>query len=77
MRSSSEALTLLAEAKNIGVPALVLGGELDVTVPAEHTDKIADALPYARFVRLAGVGHFVEVETHDEWRDIVTVFLRG
>jgi len=70
-------LDLLADAKDIDVPALVLGGELDVTVPAEHMHKVADALPDARFVQLAAVGHFVEVETHDQWRELVSVFLRG
>jgi proline iminopeptidase len=70
-------LDLLVNASKIDLPVLVLGSELDVTVPAEHMRAIAQALPDARFVELEGVGHFVEVEAHERWIELVTLFLEG
>ncbi len=68
-------LDLLAGARDITVPTLVIGGELDVTVPVEHAQKIADALPDAHCARLAGAGHFVEVEVPRRWSTLVQGFL--
>ena len=68
-------LDLLAGASRLSTPALVLAGELDATVPAEHVRRIADALPNGRYVELDGVGHFVEVEAYEKWHELVAGYL--
>ncbi len=70
-------LDLLSAAKSVTVQTLVIAGELDVTVPAEHMEKIAEAMPNARFLSFDGVGHFVEVEAYDRWVEVVVNFLRS
>jgi 3-oxoadipate enol-lactonase len=45
------------EPAGIGVPTLVLAGELDRVVPARVTEAMAEAMPRAEFVLLRGVGH--------------------
>jgi pimeloyl-ACP methyl ester carboxylesterase len=68
-------LDLLVNAAAVGAPALVIAGELDVTVPPDSMRVIAEALPNARYVEFPGVGHFVEVEAADELRRVVCAFL--
>jgi proline iminopeptidase len=70
-----EGLNLLADAASITAPTLVVAGELDATVPAEHSRKIAAALPRASFAQLDGAGHFVEVEAHEAWVALMEGFL--
>jgi pimeloyl-ACP methyl ester carboxylesterase len=70
-----DGLDLLAEADRVTAPALIVAGELDVTVPPAAMREIADALPRARYLELAGVGHFVEVEAAAEFSAAVTEFL--
>jgi pimeloyl-ACP methyl ester carboxylesterase len=45
---------------------LLIGAENDVMTPIEHSVVIADALPKARFIRLADTGHVSLLETPDE-----------
>lgn len=68
-------LDLLTNAGAISAPTLVLTGDLDVRVPAEHMGVIADALPHAEVVRFADVGHLTQVETPDSWASTVGAFL--
>lgn len=68
-------LDLLAGAEAILAPALAIGCEFDVTVPAAAMQLIAEALPNGHFLELAGVGHFPEVEASPEFRVAVTEFL--
>jgi len=70
-------LNLLARASAIVAPTLVLAGELDVNVPAEHMREVAAAVSGARLVQLAGVGHFSHVEAHDQWIQLVGDFFRS
>jgi pimeloyl-ACP methyl ester carboxylesterase len=70
-------LNLLAGAQAVLAPALVIGCEFDVTVPAATMQRIAEALPNGRFLELAGVGHFPEVEAPAAFRAAVTAFLAG
>jgi pimeloyl-ACP methyl ester carboxylesterase len=70
-------LDLLAGAQAVVAPALAIGCEFDVTVPASAMALIAEALPNGRFLELAGVGHFPEVEAPAEFRAAVTAFLAG
>ena len=70
-------LDLLADAAAVTAPALVIAGELDVTVPPAAMRDIARALARARYVELPGVGHFVEVEAGEQFRSAVREFLDG
>jgi pimeloyl-ACP methyl ester carboxylesterase len=57
------------------VPALVVWGEQDRLVPVAHAHAYAEALPDARLVRLAGVGHYPYLEAPDAFAQAVTQFL--
>jgi pimeloyl-ACP methyl ester carboxylesterase len=70
-------LDLLAGAHQVVAPALVVGCEFDVTVPAAAMRLVAETLPNGRFLELAGAGHFPEVEAPAEFRAAVTAFLAG
>ena len=70
-------LDLLAGAQAVVAPALAIGCEFDVTVPASAMHLIAEALPNGHFLELAGVGHFPEVEAPAEFRAAVSAFLAG
>lgn len=47
----------------IEAPALVIGGERDVVIPRTRGQALAEALPHARYVEIAGGGHVAFV-TH-------------
>lgn len=68
-------LDLLARADEITAPTLVLTGELDVRVPTEHQQLIADALPHGELESFAGAGHLLHVEAPDKWTSVVIAFL--
>ncbi|HWG14389.1 MAG TPA: alpha/beta hydrolase [Streptosporangiaceae bacterium] len=72
---SDPQFSLLAGAERVTAPALVLGGELDVTTPPEHPRETADTLPNAQYVQFAGAGHFPEVEAQALFRKTVSDFL--
>ncbi|GAA3186270.1 MULTISPECIES: alpha/beta fold hydrolase [Streptomyces] len=44
------------------VAALVLAGERDLITPADHSEAIAELLPAARLLKVAGSGHLVMLE---------------
>lgn len=58
------------------VPVLVLVGALDRKFAALGA-RMADALPDARVVEVAGAGHAVHLERPDAWLGAVTGFLSG
>jgi proline iminopeptidase len=66
---------LLPGAAAVNAPTLVIAGELDVTVPAEHVKQAASALSNARYLEFAEVGHFPEAEATQAWADAVMKFL--
>jgi pimeloyl-ACP methyl ester carboxylesterase len=68
-------LELLDGAAAIEAPALVIGCEYDVTVPAQVMRETADALPNGRYFQFAGTGHFPEVEAGPEFTQVVLDFL--
>jgi pimeloyl-ACP methyl ester carboxylesterase len=76
-REFAAGLDLLAGAQAVVAPALAIGCEFDVTVPAAAMRLVAEALPNGHFLELAGVGHFPEVEAPAEFRAAVTAFLGG
>ena len=70
-----EGIDLLEHADRATAPALVIGGEADIVVPAAAVRPVADALPNARYLEIAGAGHFVAVEASEQFYAAVTEFL--
>lgn len=66
-------LDLTEAARGIVVPALVISGELDRLTPLSSARHLAELLPDARLVQLAGVGHMAPLEAHET----VTAHLRA
>jgi 3-oxoadipate enol-lactonase len=60
----------------IGCETLVIAGEHDLVRPAAAIEKIAGAIPNARYV-LADTGHFMAVQTPELFLELVTPFLKG
>lgn len=46
------------------VPTLIVSGTSDRLTPPEHSKVIADAVPSAHFISIAGAGHMVMLEQH-------------
>lgn len=61
--------------KNLTMPTLVLVGSNDM-IKASHSEKIAAALPNARFITLKG-GHCISKDNPKEYNQTVEVFLKG
>ncbi len=70
-------LDLLVDVDRAVAPALVIGTEFDVVVPATEMRRIAQALPNASYLEIAGVGHFPEVESPAQFSSAVVEFLAG
>jgi pimeloyl-ACP methyl ester carboxylesterase len=62
IRDRADSTALLPE---IQVPALVLAGEEDQVIPPDESERMAEALPKARLIRVAGAGHLVPLERPD------------
>ena len=54
--------SLWAAAARVGVPALVVWGELDRLVGVHRAARTAATLPAGRLLRLEGVGHVAQIE---------------
>ena len=72
-----DGLDLVQDAAAVTAPTLVIAGELDVVAPASSMRLLADALPNARYVEFAGVGHFPEVEASEAFSSTLVRFLAG
>ena len=59
----------------IGVPTLVIAGEVDPNAPAPMMERMAAKIPGARFVCMAGTGHFGNLERPDEFNTLVAGFI--
>ncbi len=57
----SDALAALA-----GCEVLVVAGDRDLFTPPDHSVAIAQALPHAKFVRIADGGHLALLESHQQ-----------
>lgn len=55
----------------VGVPVLVLAGATDRVVPASESERIAEALPYARLEVFSGAGHMLPMERSAEVADMI------
>ena len=63
--------------KEIAVPALCLVGELDKSSPPPVVQRIADAIPGARFAEIPGAPHMPFIEQPAETARVVSEFLRS
>jgi len=59
------------------VPTLVIVGEEDELSPPAEAAQLADAVPGAQLVRLAGAGHLSAVEVPEDFNAALLVFLAG
>ena len=62
--------------KTIHVPALILWGEKDGWVDVKIADKLVNALPDGRLVRLPGVGRLVPEENPERLNELLLDFMR-
>jgi 3-oxoadipate enol-lactonase len=56
--------------KRIGAPTTVVHGDQDPLIPVENGRRLAQLIPAARYVELAGVGHLV---THENGETLIGV----
>lgn len=56
---------------NVRVPTLVAVGEEDPITPPSDAERMANAIPNARLVKLAGAAHLANVEKADEFNAAV------
>jgi pimeloyl-ACP methyl ester carboxylesterase len=61
--------------ERIGVPALVVHGELDGVVPVENGRLLASRMPHAELVLLPGQGHAPMLEEPGPFGELVCAFL--
>jgi 3-oxoadipate enol-lactonase len=63
------------EVERIAVPALVVHGAEDLIVPTENGRILAQRLPNARYVEIAGRGHNLQLEDPETFNELVLGFL--
>ena len=61
----------------IEVPCLVIGFADDLRLPAYLAREVADAIPGARYLELAGCGHYGYLERPDEVNTALITFFAG
>jgi len=61
----------------IGVPTLVVVGELDPSTPPNVARLLAAGIPNASFVEMSGIGHLTPNEAPQEFNRLVREFLEG
>lgn len=59
------------------IPTLVVSGDRDRMVTAEHSKALADLIPGARYVEIPDAGHYPYLEAPDAFTTAVTSFLAG
>ena len=57
------------------MPTLIIGGAEDQMAPAKFQQYLADNIPNARLVLLAGTGQYPMAEQPDRFHDALTGFL--
>ena len=58
------------------VPALIVSGKQDRTLPSFHSKRMAQKLPNARYIEVSGAAHLVPLEAPDEANQLILDFLR-
>ncbi|WP_017324485.1 alpha/beta fold hydrolase [Synechococcus sp. PCC 7336] len=92
LRSSKAGRSLLATVRNLQLrdsmreteavlanwrqPSLVLWGEKDAWLPVELAERAARSLPKAEFKRIAGAGHYPQLDEPEAVGEIVAPFFR-
>jgi pimeloyl-ACP methyl ester carboxylesterase len=61
---------------HVNVPALVIGGSLDMFTPARYAEEMAKAMPHGELLMVAGGTHAVPLERRELVRERVLRFLR-
>jgi 3-oxoadipate enol-lactonase len=61
---------------SLKVPTLVLHGETDQLVPAQNADILAREIPLAKLVKIAGAGHILLTDKHQEATGAILSFLK-
>jgi 3-oxoadipate enol-lactonase len=61
---------------HVKVPALVVSGKEDHTLPSIHSQRIAERVPGTRHVEIAGAAHLVPLEKPEEANSLILDFLR-
>ena len=74
MAERIDASTLLA---SVDCPTLIVVGEEDAISTVEEMRSIADAIPGARFVKVAGAGHMSPLEAPAEVNEAIRQFVRN
>jgi len=64
-----------AELGDIAVPTLLLAGEFDTQAPPKGMRRMAERIPGARFVELAGLRHMANLESPTAFNEAVETFL--
>ena len=62
--------------KTIHVPALVIWGEEDPWTDSKMADRLVNALPDGRLVRLPGIGRLVPEETPERMNSLLLEFMK-
>lgn len=74
MRDRKDYLALLG---SFGQPALVIGADQDLAIPAENSSVIAEGLPDAELCIVHGGGHMVNLEQPVAFSQAILEFLAG
>lgn len=77
-RSAMRALALFNQQSRLGeiaVPALVITGDRDTTVPPVVQRRLAQDIASARHVTVANAGHAVSIEQPDQFNNLIVDFL--
>jgi pimeloyl-ACP methyl ester carboxylesterase len=61
--------------RSVDVPTLIVRGEQDTLIPAADADALADLMPKAEVVILAGTGHLPPLEVPEEFTGAVARWL--
>jgi pimeloyl-ACP methyl ester carboxylesterase len=61
---------------SLKVQTLVLHGETDQLVPAQNADILAREIPFAKLVKIAGAGHILLTDKHQEAAGAILSFLK-
>jgi pimeloyl-ACP methyl ester carboxylesterase len=62
--------------RTIHVPALVIWGERDGWLDSKIADRLVNALPDGRLVRLQGVGRLVPEESPERMAELLLEFMK-
>ncbi len=76
LRGMAERPDATALLRSITVPTEVIVGEHDAISPPAEMRGIAEAIPQARFVEIAGAGHMAPLERPDEVNTVIRALLR-